>query len=171
MFSINYAYLNELRKECGLTNQQIARESEIPEGTVNRIFSTKPPEQPSIVTMACLVSALGGSLDDLMGIICIQKQPEEHAAEFEIPHLSNSDANEQYPYEYALQAARESYRNVIRHLKEHHANEMQRVKDDHKREIDTKDKWLHIEFVVIRYMIVSYVVFIVLTAVFAFILR
>lgn len=124
--------------------------------------------------MACLVSALGGSLDDLMGIIYVPKQEENSSEEFEIPDLNtqdNHEIHEKYPYEYALQAARESYRNAIRHLKEYHANEMQRLKDDHKREIDTKDKWLHMEFVIIRYMIVSYVIFLVLTAIFAFVLK
>ena len=56
--------LKELKKEAGLTAKQIAEMKNLSEKTVARIFSGET-DRPYISTLSEIVSALGGSLDDL----------------------------------------------------------------------------------------------------------
>ena len=56
--------LKELKKEAGLTAKQIAEMKNLSEKTVARIFSSET-DRPYISTLSEIVSALGGSLDDL----------------------------------------------------------------------------------------------------------
>ena len=58
--------LQALKDEKGLTYTEIAELSGVPEQTVKRIFTGNTPN-PSVETMAPIVSALGGSLDDVFG--------------------------------------------------------------------------------------------------------
>lgn len=57
--------LKELKKEKGVTNKQIAEKTLLPERTVNRIFSGDT-DNPYVDTLHRIVSALGGSLDDIL---------------------------------------------------------------------------------------------------------
>lgn len=59
--------LKALKKERGLTNAEIATLSGVPVSTVNRIFSGETPN-PQFDSIASIVIALGGSLDELVGI-------------------------------------------------------------------------------------------------------
>lgn len=59
--------LKALKKERGLTNAEIATLSGVPVSTVNRIFSGETPN-PQFESIVSIVVALGGSLDELVGI-------------------------------------------------------------------------------------------------------
>ena len=59
--------LSELKASKKMTNQQISDLSKVPLSTVTRIFSGQT-ENPNIQTIADIVGALGGSLDELLGI-------------------------------------------------------------------------------------------------------
>ena len=59
--------LTELKAAKNMTNQKISDLSKVPLSTVNRIFSGQT-ENPNIQTIADIVGALGGSLDELLGI-------------------------------------------------------------------------------------------------------
>ena len=59
--------LKELKAEKKLTNQQIADLSGVPLSTVTRIFNGQT-DNPNIQTVEDIVNALGGSLDNLMGV-------------------------------------------------------------------------------------------------------
>lgn len=59
--------LTELKALKKMTNQQISDLSKVPLSTVNRIFSGQT-ENPNIQTIADIVGAMGGSLDELLGI-------------------------------------------------------------------------------------------------------
>ena len=67
MYSVDYAYLSELVTDSRLTYAEIAKAGGVPLGTVNRIL-TEHPQSPSVASMAGIVAACGGSLDDLMGV-------------------------------------------------------------------------------------------------------
>lgn len=56
--------LKELKKSSGMTLEQIAEKSKVPESTVKRIFSGK--NEPSASTLFRVVHAIGGSLDDIL---------------------------------------------------------------------------------------------------------
>ena len=56
--------LKELKKQTNLSSKQIASMTNLPERTVCRIFSGET-DHPYMDTIRCIVSALGGSLDDI----------------------------------------------------------------------------------------------------------
>ena len=59
--------LTELKASRKLTNQQIADLSGVPVSTVTRIFSGQT-ESPNLQTIADIVRALDGSVDELLGL-------------------------------------------------------------------------------------------------------
>lgn len=67
--------LAELKEKSSLTNQQISELSGVPLSTVTRIFSDQT-DNPSFQTINDIVSAMGGSLDEVTGNIS-QKQSAE----------------------------------------------------------------------------------------------
>jgi transcriptional regulator with XRE-family HTH domain len=56
--------LKELKKVTGMSAKQIASKTNLPERTVNRIFSGDT-DNPYMDTLHRIVTALGGSLDDI----------------------------------------------------------------------------------------------------------
>lgn len=55
--------LRQMKEKSHMTNQQIAKKSNIPESTVARIFSGKTPN-PTITTVTAMARAMGGSAAD-----------------------------------------------------------------------------------------------------------
>lgn len=55
--------LKQMKEKSHMTNQQIAKKSNIPESTVARIFSGKTPN-PTITTVTAMARAMGGSAAD-----------------------------------------------------------------------------------------------------------
>lgn len=73
---MNLDYLIALKEKSGLTNEQIAGISGVPESTVTRIFSRKT-DNPYFQTIVDIAKALDGSVDVMEGI---QEKTEEPAA-------------------------------------------------------------------------------------------
>lgn len=59
--------LKEMKKRKNITASEIAAKSGIPESTVSRILNGQT-ENPTFVTIAAIVKAMDGSLDELAGI-------------------------------------------------------------------------------------------------------
>jgi transcriptional regulator with XRE-family HTH domain len=57
--------LKELKKTKGMSAKQIADKTNLPERTVNRIFSGET-DNPYVDTLHRIVTVLGGSLDDIL---------------------------------------------------------------------------------------------------------
>ena len=57
--------IKELKKAKGMTVKQIAEKTNLPERTVNRIFSGDT-DNPYVDTLHRIVTVLGGSLDDIL---------------------------------------------------------------------------------------------------------
>lgn len=84
--------LKELKKEKGMSVKQIAEETNLPERTVNRIFSGDT-DNPYVDTLHRIVSVLGGSLDCILAdtkvvvgnkdILTLQSERDALAAEVE----------------------------------------------------------------------------------------
>ncbi len=70
---MNLDYLIALKEKSGLTNEQIAGISGVPESTVTRIFSRKT-DNPYFQTIVDITKALDGSVDLMEGI---QEKQEE----------------------------------------------------------------------------------------------
>ena len=64
--------LKELKKERNLKNAEIATLSNIPLATVSRIFNGSTPN-PTFETISSIATALGASLDEIVGL----KEPNE----------------------------------------------------------------------------------------------
>lgn len=56
--------LKELKKNTSLSSKQIAEKTKLPERTVNRILSGET-DHPRVDTLHLIVTALGGSLNDI----------------------------------------------------------------------------------------------------------
>jgi transcriptional regulator with XRE-family HTH domain len=56
--------LKELKKKTGMTVKHIAEQTNLPERTINRIFSGETPN-PYVDTLHRIVTALGSSLDEI----------------------------------------------------------------------------------------------------------
>lgn len=59
--------LKELKKRNNISIQKISELSGIPESTISRILSGQT-ESPSFVTVVEIIKAMGGSVDELVGI-------------------------------------------------------------------------------------------------------
>jgi transcriptional regulator with XRE-family HTH domain len=57
--------IKELKKRTGMSVKQIAEKTNLPERTVNRIFSGDT-DNPYVDTLHRIVTVLGGSLDDIL---------------------------------------------------------------------------------------------------------
>ena len=57
--------LKELKKQTRMSIKQIAEQTNLPERTVNRIFSGDT-DNPYVDTLHRIVTVLGGSLDDIL---------------------------------------------------------------------------------------------------------
>ena len=89
--------LKELKKESGMTYEEIAEESKTPLSTVKHIFSGKC--EPLASTLYRIVKALGGSLDDILAdtnivlspktLIEVQENAEAVEAEKEVVNAKN----------------------------------------------------------------------------------
>jgi len=60
-------YLSDLKKQQNLSWQEISDSSNVPVPTLRNIFSGDT-SNPGITTVAAIVNAMGGSLDEMMGL-------------------------------------------------------------------------------------------------------
>lgn len=77
---MNLEYLQTLKAQSGLTNEQIADLSGVPKNTVTRIFGGETVN-PSFQNVADIVKALHGSLDEMAMIQVEEDAPVEHESE------------------------------------------------------------------------------------------
>ena len=90
--------IKELKKEKGMSIKQIADKTNLPERTVNRIFSGDT-DNPYVDTLRCIVAVLGGSLDDLFAeskivvantdLIALQAEFDKLSNDFSILQAEN----------------------------------------------------------------------------------
>ena len=71
--------LKALKVKCGKTSAQIAKECDIPESTVTRIFSGKTPN-PTISTIIAMYKVMGGKaadiFDDTVKVDVVSEAPQ-----------------------------------------------------------------------------------------------
>jgi len=125
-------YLEELRKNSALTHQQIAELSGVPVGTVSRILAGQTKD-PGFCSIAGIVVAMGGSLDEFIGII------REHHT----PNTSEVRTSQPDAYDKALTASRDAFTHAYESIQDQHEIELKRVKEY----LSIKDKWLCIMFI------------------------
>lgn len=105
-------YITKLKLKTGLNNEAISGTSNIPESTVKNLCTGKT-ENPGIVTVAQVVYALGGSLDEMFN----QNKSKDELNEMSVLAIKEI-------YENQLTAMKESYdeqtNNVRNHYEQHH---------------------------------------------------
>lgn len=71
--------LKELKVKSGMTAQQIAEKSKLPESTVTRIFSGKT-SNPTVTTVIAIAKAMGGTsadiFDDTVKVDVVSEAPQ-----------------------------------------------------------------------------------------------
>lgn len=125
---LNVSYLNLLKEQSGLTLAQISERSQVPIGTVKRVFSGST-EAPTLATIVDIVDTLNGSMNELCGIKIDTKPKEQHSG-------TCSDCA-------SLASSREAYQHAYEAIKAQHEIELKRVKEY----LTIKDKWLFRMFV------------------------
>lgn len=103
MVELDMNYIDKLHRRTNMTHQQISDKSGVPIGTVSRVMSGQTKD-PSFATVASIVTALGGSLDQMAGI--------------EIMHETIHNS----PADTVIAVSREAYQNSYRSLLEHMAS-------------------------------------------------
>ena len=128
-------YLNELKKKTGLTYEAIAEKSKRSESTVKNLCLGKA-EDPRIDTVAPIVYALGGSMDEMLN-------PDKNKDE--LKETSVIALKDSYEFQAALlkETSEIHIGNIRSHYEQHHEdlkeNYERRLAD--KREIiDTKNE-------------------------------
>lgn len=116
MVKVSTEYLEELHRRSGMTHQQISEQSGIPLGTVSRIMAGQTAD-PSFVSMASIICAMHGSIDEMVGIghPPLHSSSESHAA-----------------YTDTIRTSREAYSHAYDSIAKQMAN---------------KDKWVNMMFV------------------------
>ena len=90
--------LKELKKKKGMSVKQIADMTNVPERTVNRIFSGDT-DNPYVDTLHRIVAVLGGSLDDILAdtkavvasesVVELQENVEVATAKLDLKEVEN----------------------------------------------------------------------------------
>lgn len=105
-------YLNNLKGKTGLTYEAIAEKSNRSESSIKNLCLGKA-EDPRIDTIAPIVYALGGSMDEMLN----PKKSKDELKETSVNALKES-------YEYEAKLMKESYEaqmtNVRSHYEQHH---------------------------------------------------
>ena len=91
--------IKELKKAKGMSTKQIAEKTNLPERTVNRIFSGDT-DNPYVDTLHRIVTVLGGSLDDILAdtkvvvgeenLATLQENVDEVTAKYELLKAENT---------------------------------------------------------------------------------
>lgn len=139
--------LKVMKEKSGMTYQDIAKASNIPESTVTRIFSGKTLN-PTITTVEAIVSAMGGDLSDLFDKkVLVNLDPKsDEVIQVQEPYtqVKNPDAN---PESYKMETiSLEHHREVV----EMYKNAMVR-----------KDKWLKVMAIALGVLVCAFVGFVI----------
>lgn len=129
-FDVHYA--KYLKDETGMTIQQIAEISRVPQGTVSHIMNGET-QNPTFSNVADIIYALGGSLDDMTGK----------------SKSANSECCESINAEYesimqkALDSSRDSFNNAYANTKAVYEKERDMLTEM----IHMKDIWIRRMFI------------------------
>lgn len=119
------AYVRGLKTETGMTTQQIAEASHVPQGTVSHILNGET-QNPTFANVADIVYALGGSLDAMTG-------RNDRSSTLKEINLGYESIMEK-----ALDSSRQSYNNAYSKAMETNAHEQEVLRAI----IHAKDNWL-----------------------------
>lgn len=119
-------YLTELKNKTGLSYEAISELSNRPESTVKNLCTGKT-DNPGVDTVAPVIYALGGSLDEMYN-------PEKSKDEVkETAVISLKDG-----YEYELSLLKESYDEQISSIRAHYEQHHNDLKENYEKRLSDK---------------------------------
>ena len=119
-------YLSSLKSKTGLTYEAIAEKSKISESSVKNLCLGKS-DDPRIDTIAPVVYALGGSLDEMLN----PKKNKDELKETSVIALKDS-------YEYQAGLLKETNELHISNIRAHYAQHHEDLKENYERRIADK---------------------------------
>lgn len=136
--------LKQMRKDSGLTLEQVAAKSGVPMSTISRISSGETKD-PSITTVSALVQAMGGSLDDLYGTA--KRKPESvpavKACDGENCTLMKLYERQRVSDEHWRESMTEQHEQRVQGIKEVYENRIESIEKKYAKMLSDKDKVLH----------------------------
>ena len=122
------AYLTDLRLKSGLSYEAIAEKSNRSESTVKNLCTGKT-EDPRLDTVAPIVYAMGGSIDEMYN-------PDKNKDEIkETSVLAMKDI-----YEYQLATIKQSYDEQISNIRSHYEQHRQDYKESVEKRFENKNE-------------------------------
>ena len=154
-------YLSSLKRKTGLTYEAIAEKSKRSESTVKNLCLGKA-EDPRIDTVAPVVYALGGSLDEMLN----PDKSKDELKETSVIALKDS-------YEFQASLFKEANEIHINNIRSHYAQHHEDLKENYERRladkrelIDTKDAHIKtLEKECLSYKVFSWICVLVLVSI------
>lgn len=126
-------YLTELKTKTGLSYEAISELSNRPESTVKNLCTGKT-DNPGVDTVAPVIYALGGSLDEMYN-------PEKSKDEVkETAVISLKDG-----YEYQLQLMKETYDEQLNNIRAHYEQHRSDMKESYEKRLSDKREIIDIQ--------------------------
>ena len=119
-------YLSSLRTKTGLTYEAVAEKSNSSESTVKNLCTGKT-EDPRIGTVAPIVYAMGGSVDEMLN----PDKNKDEIKETSVVALKDS-------YEYQMQIMKDSYETQVNNIRTHYDQHHEDLKENFERRLSDK---------------------------------
>ena len=119
-------YLTELKTKTGLSFEAIAEKSNRPVSTVKNLCTGKT-EDPRLDTVAPVVYALGGSIDEM----CNPGKSQDEMKETSVLSLKDS-------YEYQTYLMKQSYDEQVNNIRSHYEQHHNDLKDNFEKRLSDK---------------------------------
>jgi predicted ribosome quality control (RQC) complex YloA/Tae2 family protein len=119
-------YLTELKTKTGLSFEAIAEKSNRPVSTVKNLCTGKT-EDPRLDTVAPVVYALGGSIDEM----CNPGKTQDEMKKTSVLSLKDS-------YEYQTYLMKQSYDDQVNNIRSHHEQHHNDLKDNFEKRLSDK---------------------------------
>lgn len=119
-------YLNTLRQKTGLTFEAVAEKAKCSESTVKNLCYGKT-EDPRISTVAPIIYAMGGSLDEMYN----PKKNKDEIKETSVAALKDI-------YEYQIHVIKETNESHIGNIRAHYEQHHEDLKENYERRLADK---------------------------------
>lgn len=151
--------LLRMKERCGLTNEEISKASLIALQTVNNVFSGRT-QDPGYSTVAALVKAMRGSMDDIEGLLT---HHEHHGQDKITPCVKCQEKLERIRelYERMVASSNETIKAQSADLKEREKT-FEKIQKEHEKVVEQKNKWITALFVICGIAVATFLVMVIL---------
>lgn len=146
-----------MKERCGLTNEEISKASLIALQTVNNVFSGRT-QDPGYSTVAALVKAMHGSMDDIEGA-----HHDHHGQDKITPCVKCQEKLDRIRelYERMVASSNETIKAQSADLKDREKT-FERIQREHEKVVEQKNKWITALFVICGISVAAFAVMVIL---------